>query len=106
MVKHALARLQTVALILSLLLCAGVAHCYFWRADSYAAVTVWPAWVWAAPGILLAGVSWRRSRRWLLGAVVMFWVAYLLIFAEETRSLARRRRWPSAEWEAARQRGG
>ncbi|HUJ08631.1 MAG TPA: endonuclease/exonuclease/phosphatase family protein [Verrucomicrobiae bacterium] len=101
----ALARLQAASLIVSALLCVCVAHCYFWRGDAYAAITIWPVWIWALPGLFLAGIGWRRSHRWSVLIVVAIWLLYLTCFSEEIWSLTRWRRWPSDEWQTARRRG-
>ena len=103
--QASLTRLQTMALTVSALLCVCVAHCYFWRGDAYAAVTVWPVWTWALPGLLLAGIGWRQSHKWAAMSVIALWLIYLAFFTEEMRSLAHWRHWPSQEWQAARQRG-
>ncbi len=103
--RVSLSRLQMASLIVSALLCACVAHCYFWRGDAYAALTVWPVWAWALPGVLLAGIGWRRSRKWTAITVVALWLVYLISFSEEVGSLAHWRYWPSHKWQAARQRG-
>jgi endonuclease/exonuclease/phosphatase (EEP) superfamily protein YafD len=78
--------------------------CYALRPDAAAAVTLWPAWVWLAPGLLLTGLGWRRSAP-RPAAVALCWLLFLLAFAEEPRSLLRFRAGPSADWEAARARG-
>jgi endonuclease/exonuclease/phosphatase family metal-dependent hydrolase len=103
--QASLTRLQTVALTVSALLCVCVAHCYFWRGDAYAALTVWPVWAWLIPGLLLAGIGWRRSRKRVVVAIVALWLVYLMCFAEEVHSLARWRRWPSRAWQTAHQHG-
>jgi endonuclease/exonuclease/phosphatase (EEP) superfamily protein YafD len=73
--------------ILSLLLWIVVATCYLLRPISCAAVTVFPTWLWLVPGLLLAGLGWRRGR--LAGAVGGLWLLFLLGFAEEPWSLLR-----------------
>lgn len=97
--------IQAVALGLSALLCLAVAVCYHLRPDSCAAVTIWPVWVWAAPGLFLVALAANRHRKRVLTAVVILWLAYLGAFAEEPRSLLRRHGWPASDWEAARRRG-
>jgi endonuclease/exonuclease/phosphatase (EEP) superfamily protein YafD len=88
----------------SCVLCAALFLCYGLRPDAGAAVTLWPAWVWPAPGLLLAALGWRRSRR-VVAAVALLWVAFVAVFAEEPRSLLRVRPWPAPGWEEARRRG-
>ncbi len=92
-------------LSLSALLCVAISLCYWLRPDSCAAVTVFPTWMWLAPGgVLVASGFSRRTKRAALG-VVLLWLLFLWTFAEEPRSLLRFSRFPSPEWEAARQRG-
>lgn len=95
---------QTGLLGLSALLCAFVASCYWLRLDGCAAVTFLPPWVWPAPGLALAGLGWRGGRRAVI-AVLLLWCLFLIAVPEESRSLARLRRWPSPTWEQAHARG-
>jgi endonuclease/exonuclease/phosphatase (EEP) superfamily protein YafD len=95
-------RLRTALLAASLSLCLGISLCYGLRADGCAAITIFPAWVWPAPGLLLAALGWHRAGQRAATAVGLLWVLYLLVFAEEWRSLARVRPWPAAEPQAAR----
>jgi endonuclease/exonuclease/phosphatase (EEP) superfamily protein YafD len=74
---------------LSALLCGALSFCYHWQPDSCAAVTLWPAWVWLAPGLFLAALGWSRRGKRAVGAVALVWLLYLLGFAEEPRSLVR-----------------
>jgi vancomycin resistance protein VanJ len=80
---------RTVTLLLSLALCVAASLCYGLRADACAAVTIFPAWVWIFPGLLLAVLGVRR-KQWRSAAVVgLLWLLYLVLFAEEPASLAR-----------------
>jgi hypothetical protein len=71
------------------LLCLTLAVCYALQPDACVAVTIWPPWLWLLPGILLAGLVWDGERKRVSGAVALAWLAFLLMFAEEPRSLAR-----------------
>jgi vancomycin resistance protein VanJ len=66
---------------------AFTAVCYVVEPDACAAVTVWPPWVWAAPGLVLTLIGCRgRGRRVLLVACCA-WLAYLVILCEEPKSV-------------------
>jgi hypothetical protein len=65
-------------------LCLVLGVVYAVRPDAWAAVTIAPAWVWAAPGLLLAAFAWR-ARRWA-GAAGLLWLLFLVLHAEEVRS--------------------
>ena len=82
---------------MSALLCLLLCVCYALRPDVCAAVTVFPVWAWLVPGLALASpaISLRRRRMALVLAVL--WLCYLVVFAEEARSLARALRAPSAD---------
>ena len=79
---------RDIALVLSALLFATVMHMYFWRADWYAAMTVWPVWFWLGPGLLLVRIGWRRRWGWVLTGL---WGIGVLGFMDEPRSLLRTR---------------
>jgi hypothetical protein len=89
----------------SALFCAGLALCYWRRPDSCALITLYPAWGWFPLGIALLLLSWQRSGRRAVMAVAVLWFVFLLLFAEEPRSLLRAMGDSSTEWRAARQRG-
>ncbi len=72
---------------LHLLLWIGLALCYALRPDACAAVTLFPAWLWVVPGWLLAVPLRSRPRLARISAVA--WLGFLLLFAEEPRSLIR-----------------
>lgn len=83
----------------------AAAVCYLLRPDVCAVVTIWPTWFWVLPGLVLAALGWNRRGRRVVGGVAALWLVYLLIFAEEPRSLLHYRSWPTAEWEQARAQG-
>jgi vancomycin resistance protein VanJ len=64
--------------------------CYTLQPDSAAAVTLFPAWIWAGIGIvatlLLLFRAKRPLERRLVGAGLALWALFLGIFAEELRS--------------------
>jgi endonuclease/exonuclease/phosphatase (EEP) superfamily protein YafD len=88
----------------SALLCAGLALCYWRRPDSCALITLYPAWSWFLIGIALVLISWQRRSTRALVAVALLWFGFLLLFAEEPRSLLRGIGGRSSEWRAAQQR--
>ncbi|GBC96300.1 hypothetical protein HRbin16_02102 [bacterium HR16] len=46
-----------------------------------------PVWIWLLPGLFLAGLGWRRRR--IARTVFVLWLLFLMVFAEEPRSLLR-----------------
>ena len=78
---------------------------YWLRPDSCAAITVWPVWAWAIPGlaILLPGIRRGRGRPALLAACV--WAVWLVALAEEPKSLLRFNQLDSVEWRTAAREG-
>jgi endonuclease/exonuclease/phosphatase family metal-dependent hydrolase len=91
--RHTGTWLIRVMLGMSFALCLGVAFCYAVRPDACAAVTVFPVWVWLLPGFALTILGWGRSWRRITAVIVLCWLTYLLVFAEEPRSLLRARQW-------------
>lgn len=69
----------------SALLCLALAVCYLLRPDRFAAATVVPIWYWLPVAAGSVALSWRGRGRLLL----LLWVAFFLVFAEEPRSLVR-----------------
>jgi len=92
----------TIPLVLSATLCLLAAACYLTRADGAAAITVFPVWTWALPGLLLTGLSWRAGWRHVV-MVIILWLLYLGIFSGEAHSLLGFRRWPAPGWPSAPQ---
>lgn len=90
---------------LSLLLGLFFAFCYLRRPDACAAVTVWPVWIWVAPGLLFAALACERKRLRPLKLGALFWLLFLLIFAEEPKSLLRWNAGAPPNWEALRREG-
>jgi len=81
--------LRRVALALSLLLWAGAVFAYGRHADACAAVTVWPVWAWVGIGLALAVVGRGLPRKWPCWVAGGLWLVFVLVFAEEPRSLLR-----------------
>jgi vancomycin resistance protein VanJ len=80
-------------MILSALACVALILCYTMRPDNFTALTVFPIWIWPAPGLFLLGLAWFRSSGTVykvsMAAVGLLWLAYILVFTEELHSLAR-----------------
>ncbi len=96
--------MRVAAIVASLALAAGLGLCYALRPDAAAALTVWPAWGGALPGLGLLLLGRRAPKRLALLALLA-WAAYLFVFAEEAHSLLRVRAWPAREWQKASRRG-
>lgn len=107
--RRRIARIELVIARLMLILSAGLCFflslCFYFWFEPCAAITIAPPWIWLIPGVLLAGLGWRGFRRRYVAAVLLLWLAYLLVFSEEPRSLVSGRRQPSPQWLAARARG-
>jgi hypothetical protein len=73
----------------SLALCLGATLVFSVQPDFCAAVLVLPRWMWVFPGIVFALLGWTRGRRWFIGAVLLFWVFYTLLFVQEVRGSLR-----------------
>jgi vancomycin resistance protein VanJ len=71
------------------LLCLVIAFCYTWRLDAWAAVTVFPIWVWWLAGILLVACARRKVGRRYSLATALIWCAALCVFADHPLSLLR-----------------
>src|SRR5947208_3660252 len=76
-------------LSLSAALCAVASLCCGLRPDAFAAVTIFPAWIWIVPGLLLAALGLSRKRKRPALGVGLLWLLFLVLFAEEPASLAR-----------------
>jgi len=97
-------RASVAVLVFSLLLCVFVWTCYVLQPDSCAGITFWPTWFWAAVGIPLAALCLRRRKRSAVG-VLLVWLLFVAVLAEEPRSIAHFRSWPHAGRHAARENG-
>jgi vancomycin resistance protein VanJ len=83
-----------------------VAACYAWRTPSNSLLTVYPAWVWAAFGLPLALLGWRRRARRRGVVVLGAWALLCLCLSEEARiPLGWVRPDPGPRWLAARAEG-
>ncbi len=69
--------------------CLGLAWGYGVRPDWGAAVTVFPPWIWLVPGLGLLALKPRKHGGRADRAVVAAWAVYLVVMAEEPRSLTR-----------------
>lgn len=76
-------------LAISAVLCAAITGCYTWRLDAWAAVTVFPIWVWPLAGIVLVAVARRQVARRFTVVVGLAWCMVLLVFADRPLSLLR-----------------
>ena len=87
--SNLLFQFQKYVLGLSLLLCAAVSLCYLIRPDACAAVTIFPAWAWAAPGGFLAAIGWGYRTRRAGILVALIWLVFLFGISDEPRGLLR-----------------
>lgn len=96
---------QWLALGLSVVLLIALSALYKLQPDGLAALTVWPAWVLAIPGVFLALFGFRRRAWRPFVAVLALWAIFALVFVDESRSLLRIGGWPSTEWTKAHEQG-
>jgi endonuclease/exonuclease/phosphatase (EEP) superfamily protein YafD len=74
---------------LSMLLCFFFSFCYYLRPDSLAAITVFPVLTWSLLGFLISLPAFFAHKKVLSFAILLVWISYLLVFAEEPTSLLR-----------------
>jgi endonuclease/exonuclease/phosphatase (EEP) superfamily protein YafD len=77
------------ALALSVVLYLALTMIYLIQPDAFAAITVFPVWVWLVPGLTLAGLGWRPGSHRRVAVVSSAWCLVLLVMAEEPTSLLR-----------------
>ena len=78
-------------LSISALSCLGLTFCYSARPDACSAITVFPAWIWLVPGLMLSVLGFQRKEKRLFGLVIAAWMVFLMIETEEPLSLVRTR---------------
>jgi endonuclease/exonuclease/phosphatase (EEP) superfamily protein YafD len=78
-----------VSAVISALLCIAIAVCYAWRLDAWAAVTVFPFWVWPLAGIVLVVAARRQVDRRFTLAVGLAWCIVMFVFADHPLKLLR-----------------
>ena len=98
---------RRAGLIASLALGVFMTYCYTSRPNELAAITVFPAWVWAVPGLVLLAPAWLKHARWLALVMTVLWIAYSAAFMDGLSSFVRGTytTWPTQEWLAARSQG-
>ena len=92
-------------LYFSAALCVGVVLCYWFQPDRLAALTLVPIWFWLVPALVLARLGYERSRRTLVGVVLLSWLLVVVVGDGELQRLARFGRPPGEVWSAARSQG-
>lgn len=98
-------RFRLALLAASGVCCLALTALYALRPGPAEALTFAPAWVWAIPGLLLAGLGVSRATRRAAGEALALWVVFLLVTTEGVATLLPVRSWPSARWQAARAQG-
>lgn len=72
--------------------------CYLIQPDWLAAVVLVPPWLWLFPAGLVLLVSLRHWRTVTFRVTAVVWIAFLLLFVEQSRTLFRHSAWPTQEW--------
>ncbi len=98
-------RWRDFAIAGSVLLCFGISSCQLIQPDWLTPLILVPTWCWLIVGLMLAVCGYRRNHRLRFIAVLALWGLFIALFVEEAYSLVRRRSWPTAEWQAAREHG-
>ncbi len=80
-------RAQWSCAFVSLALCLAIAVCYIVRWPAVVLVTVFPVWVWAAPGIALIALSYSKLARKRAVVIALLWATLIGGIAEEPKAL-------------------
>jgi len=96
---------QITALAISSMLCIGTGLALLTRPDSLAAITVYPTWSWALPGMAIAFAGLNRKYPKPFLCVTALWAVHMVALSEEPRSILRFGALPTTEWNAALSRG-
>nr|AUN35818.1 hypothetical protein [uncultured bacterium] len=99
------APIRTFLLGLSGFAAAFLTYAYQAQPDDLAGLTIVPACIWIIPGIL--SILWfsGRGRKMLAFTVFALWALFTTTSVEEVWSLARRDKFPTSTWQAARNEG-
>ena len=65
-----------------------VLFCFTFKQDRFAVVTFFPAWAWGLTGIVI-GLFSALYRKHISYVIVISWFIFIIIFAEEPKSLLR-----------------
>src|SRR5947208_16518363 len=71
----------------SIALCLAAAFVFWVQPDAFAAVLVFPRWLWLMPGVLFALLGWTRQRKRFAIAALSLWFVYFIFFVQEWRRL-------------------
>lgn len=86
--KKILLWIGKLAATVSCVLLIAISCCFIFKPDSCAALTFFPPWAWGLLGITLAIFSVLYNKRILIISVIG-WLIFILVFAEEPKSLPR-----------------
>jgi hypothetical protein len=75
------------AILASVSLCVAIDVCYTWRLDAWAAVTVFPIWLWPLAGLVLVAAARRQVSRRYTMTVTLAWCIMLVLFADHPLNL-------------------
>ncbi len=83
------AALRDGLFLVSGMLLAFVAVCYWQHFDACAFVTLFPPWIWTAGGLALVALARSAHRRWPSVLLMVLWLAFLIGASDTPLSLAR-----------------
>jgi endonuclease/exonuclease/phosphatase (EEP) superfamily protein YafD len=88
-----------IASILSLVLFPVILACHVFKPDTSAALTFYPIWVWGILGITLS-IGSLLHKKYISVSLIVIWLVFTLIFAEEPRSLLRSIYVSDSKWQS------
>ncbi len=97
--KVILAWTGKIASILSLVLLSVLLTCHVFKPDTFAALTFYPIWVWGILGLTLS-IGSLLYKKCISVSLIISWLAFTLIFAEEPRSLIRSIYVSDSKWQS------
>ena len=80
---------RTSAAYLNLVIGIAIVVVHTVQSDWLAPITMIPAWMWLVPAGILAFIARPIFGRKLVAVTLLVWLAFVLLFAEEARSLVR-----------------
>lgn len=81
--------LPKFSLSISVALCVFLIICYTYRFDTCSAITIFPVWFWILPGFIITGIGFINIKKRYVILVVMLWVLFVVLFADETKGMVR-----------------
>ncbi len=86
--------------VAAILMCVLGSLIYLTRPDSFAAITVFPPWVWSIPGLGIAWFARKQARRYAF-CTGLVWILFLFTFIDQPTAMVGllHRRFPDPIWQ-------